>query len=53
LVEWNAPSKNGSLQDIETLMQELINYKPVSAVIKEFFGSSQLACSSDQRTRSK
>ena len=29
-----------SLQDIETLMpQELINYKPVSAVIKEFFGS--------------
>ena len=30
-----------SLQDIETLMpQELINYKPVSAVIKEFFGSS-------------
>ena len=33
-----------SLQDIETLMpQELINYKPVSAVIKEFFGSSQLS----------
>jgi len=32
-----------SLQDIETVMpQELINYKPVSAVIKEFFGSSQL-----------
>ena len=33
-----------SLQDLETLMpQELINYKPVSAVIKEFFGSSQLS----------
>ena len=33
-----------SLQDIETLMpQELINYKPVAAVIKEFFGSSQLS----------
>ena len=32
-----------SLQDIETLMpQELINYKPVSAALKEFFGSSQL-----------
>ncbi|HEX9146950.1 MAG TPA: DNA-directed RNA polymerase subunit beta, partial [Candidatus Binatia bacterium] len=33
-----------SLQDIETLMpQELINYKPVSASLKEFFGSSQLS----------
>src|SRR6202140_3511024 len=33
-----------SLQDIETLMpQELVNYKPASAVIKEFFGSSQLS----------
>src|SRR5216117_3337921 len=38
-----------SLQDIETLMpQELINYKPVSAVIKEFFGSSQLSQFIDQ-----
>ena len=38
-----------SLQDIETLMpQELINYKPVSAVIKEFFGSSQLSQFMDQ-----
>src|SRR5437870_5010811 len=33
-----------SLQDIETLMpQELINYKPVSEVIKEFFGFSELS----------
>ena len=38
-----------SLQDIETLMpQELINYKPVAAVIKEFFGSSQLSQFMDQ-----
>src|SRR5256886_506185 len=38
-----------SLQDIETLMpQELINYKPVSAVIKEVFGSSQLSQCMDQ-----
>ncbi|MFN8625641.1 MAG: DNA-directed RNA polymerase subunit beta [Candidatus Binatia bacterium] len=38
-----------SLQDIETLMpQELINYKPVSAVVKEFFGSSQLSQFMDQ-----
>jgi DNA-directed RNA polymerase subunit beta len=38
-----------SLQDLETLMpQELINYKPVSAVIKEFFGSSQLSQFMDQ-----
>src|SRR6266849_435520 len=38
-----------SLQDIETLMpQELVNYKPVSAVIKEFFGSSQLSQFMDQ-----
>ena len=42
-----------SLQDIETLMpQELINYKPVSAVIKEFFGSSASSRSSwTRRTR--
>ena len=38
-----------SLQDIETLMpQELINYKPVSAVVKEFYGSSQLSQFMDQ-----
>ncbi|MGO9451626.1 MAG: DNA-directed RNA polymerase subunit beta, partial [Candidatus Binataceae bacterium] len=38
-----------SLQDIETLMpQELVNYKPASAVIKEFFGSSQLSQFMDQ-----
>ncbi|MGH7927131.1 MAG: DNA-directed RNA polymerase subunit beta, partial [Candidatus Binatia bacterium] len=34
---------------IETLMpQELINYKPVSAALKEFFGSSQLSQFMDQ-----
>jgi len=38
-----------SLQDIDTLMpQELINYKPVSAALKEFFGSSQLSQFLDQ-----
>jgi DNA-directed RNA polymerase subunit beta len=38
-----------SLQDIETLMpQALVNYKPASAVIKEFFGSSQLSQFMDQ-----
>ncbi|MCC6931997.1 MAG: DNA-directed RNA polymerase subunit beta [Deltaproteobacteria bacterium] len=38
-----------SIQDIETLMpQDLINYKPVSAVLKEFFGSSQLSQFMDQ-----
>ena len=38
-----------SLQDIETLMpHDLINSKPVSAVIKEFFGSSQLSQFMDQ-----
>jgi DNA-directed RNA polymerase subunit beta len=38
-----------SLQDIETLTpQELINYKPVSAALKEFFGSSQLSQFMDQ-----
>src|SRR5579883_3366108 len=38
-----------SLQDIETLMpQELVNYKPASAVIREFFGSSQLSQFMDQ-----
>ena len=37
------------MQDIETLMpQELINYKPVSASLKEFFGSSQLSQFMDQ-----
>jgi DNA-directed RNA polymerase subunit beta len=38
-----------SLQDIETQMpHDLINAKPVSAVIKEFFGSSQLSQFMDQ-----
>jgi DNA-directed RNA polymerase subunit beta len=38
-----------SLQDVETLMpHDLINPKPVSAVIKEFFGSSQLSQFMDQ-----
>ena len=38
-----------SLADADTLMpQELINAKPVSAVIKEFFGSSQLSQFMDQ-----
>ena len=33
-----------SLQDIETMMpHDLINAKPVSAVVNEFFGSSQLS----------
>jgi DNA-directed RNA polymerase subunit beta len=38
-----------SLQEIESLMpHDLINSKPVSAVIKEFFGSSQLSQFMDQ-----
>lgn len=38
-----------SLQDVETLMpHELVNSKPVSAVIKEFFNSSQLSQFMDQ-----
>ena len=38
-----------SLQEIETLMpHDLINAKPVLAVIKEFFGSSQLSQFMDQ-----
>jgi len=38
-----------SLSEIETLMpHDLINAKPVSAVIKEFFGSSQLSQFMDQ-----
>lgn len=38
-----------SIQDIETLMpQDLINYKPVAAAVKEFFGSSQLSQFMDQ-----
>ncbi|GIW42856.1 MAG: DNA-directed RNA polymerase subunit beta [Candidatus Binatia bacterium] len=37
------------LQDLETLMpQDLVNYKPVSAAVKEFFGSSQLSQFMDQ-----
>lgn len=38
-----------SLQDVETLMpHDLVNPKPVMAVIKEFFGSSQLSQFMDQ-----
>ena len=38
-----------SLSEIETLMpHDLINAKPVSAVVKEFFGSSQLSQFMDQ-----
>lgn len=38
-----------SLADIENLMpQDLINAKPISAAIKEFFGSSQLSQFMDQ-----
>ncbi|MFH1911042.1 MAG: DNA-directed RNA polymerase subunit beta [Pseudomonadota bacterium] len=38
-----------SLQDIETMMpHDLINAKPVSAVVNEFFGSSQLSRFMDQ-----
>ena len=38
-----------SLQDVETLMpHDLVNPKPVSAVVKEFFGSSQLSQFMDQ-----
>jgi DNA-directed RNA polymerase subunit beta len=37
------------MQDVDTLVpQDLINYKPVSAVVKEFFGSSQLSQFMDQ-----
>ncbi|MCX7121509.1 MAG: DNA-directed RNA polymerase subunit beta, partial [Gammaproteobacteria bacterium] len=38
-----------SLADVDTLMpQDLVNAKPVSAAIKEFFGSSQLSQFMDQ-----
>ena len=38
-----------SLQEVDTLMpHDLINAKPVSAVVKEFFGSSQLSQFMDQ-----
>ena len=38
-----------SVQEIETLMpHDLVNNKPVTAVIKEFFGSSQLSQFMDQ-----
>jgi DNA-directed RNA polymerase subunit beta len=37
------------MQDIDTLVpQDLVNYKPVAAVVKEFFGSSQLSQFMDQ-----
>lgn len=38
-----------SLGDLDTLMpQDLINAKPISAAVKEFFGSSQLSQFMDQ-----
>ncbi len=38
-----------SLQDVETLMpHDLINSKPLTAILKEFFGSSQLSQFMDQ-----
>lgn len=38
-----------SLQDMETMMpHDLVNAKPVNAVVKEFFGSSQLSQFMDQ-----
>jgi DNA-directed RNA polymerase subunit beta len=38
-----------SLQDLETMMpHDLVNSKPVNAVVKEFFGSSQLSQFMDQ-----
>lgn len=38
-----------SLQDIETMMpHDLVNAKPVNAVVKEFFGSGQLSQFMDQ-----
>ncbi|MBY0314071.1 MAG: DNA-directed RNA polymerase subunit beta [Bdellovibrionales bacterium] len=38
-----------SLQDVETMMpHDLINAKPVNAVVKEFFGASQLSQFMDQ-----
>ncbi|MGE0633679.1 MAG: DNA-directed RNA polymerase subunit beta, partial [Pseudobdellovibrionaceae bacterium] len=38
-----------SLQDLETMMpHDLVNAKPVNAVVKEFFGSSQLSQFMDQ-----
>lgn len=37
------------MQDVDTLVpQDLVNYKPVAAVVKEFFGSSQLSQFMDQ-----
>ena len=44
-----ATKERMTLQDVETLMpHDLINPKPVSAVVKEFFGSSQLSQFMDQ-----
>ncbi len=38
-----------SLGDLDTLMpQDMINAKPISAAVKEFFGSSQLSQFMDQ-----
>ena len=44
-----AAKEKMSLQDIETMMpHDLVNAKPVSAVVNEFFGSSQLSQFMDQ-----
>lgn len=40
--------KMGSLAGSSLVPQDLINYKPVGAVVKEFFGSSQLSQFMDQ-----
>lgn len=41
-----------SLGDLDTLMpQDMINAKPISAAVKEFFGSSQLSQFMDQNNR--
>ena len=38
-----------NIQDVETMMpHDLVNAKPVSAVVNEFFGSSQLSQFMDQ-----
>ncbi len=48
-MERTVKEKMSMSQEIETLMpHELINAKPVSAVVKEYFGSSQLSQFMDQ-----
>ena len=44
-----AAKERMSMQDVDTLVpQDLINYKLIAAVLKEFFGSSQLSQFMDQ-----